>query len=181
MSQVLRDDLLRGLSVLVAGPGTGPTSLLGARLVRFAPELDETGEGGAEWVAAHGTFDALVFDAAGLSAGVEGLRAVLDAAWIACAAAANGAFIPGGRGGRIVLIAPASGELAAPAVAGLENLARTLSVEWARYAITVTALVPNPDTRAGDLADVLAFLLSPAGAYFSGTRLDLDALRQAER
>lgn len=180
MSQVLRDDLLTGLSVLVAGSGTAPESLLGAHLVRFAPKLDEAGEGGAEWVSAQDAFDALVFDAGQLDSGIDGVRAVLDAAWIACAAVANGAFIPGGRGGRIVLIAPAgdAGPFAAAAVAGLENLARTLSVEWARYGITTTAVAPAQDTSADDLADVLAFLLSPAGAYFSGTRLDLDALRR---
>jgi hypothetical protein len=30
-----------------------------------------------------------------------------------------------------------------------------------------------PDTNPEHLADVVAYLLSPAGAYFSGARLDL--------
>ena len=179
MHELLREDLLSGLSVLVAGPGGAPDSLFGAALSRFAPTLDEAGEGGARWVADQGALDALLFDAnVEIEDGVEGLRDVLDAAWIACAAAANGSFIPGGRAGRIVLVAPspAAGEMAAAALAALENLARTLSVEWARYVITITTIVPGRTSRPADVAAVVAYLLSPAGGYFSGTRLDLDAL-----
>lgn len=179
MHEALREDLLSGLSVLVAGPGEAPESLFGATLRQFAPTLDDAGEGGAAWVADQGAVDALVFDAnAEIVGGVEGLRQVLDAAWIACAAAANGSFIPEGRAGRIVLVAPApaAGEMAAAAIAALENLARTLSVEWARYAITITAIAPGQATRPADVAAVVAYLLSPAGGYFSGARLDLDPL-----
>src|SRR5579884_1881681 len=177
MTEVLRDDLLSGLSVLVAGPGECRATLLGAGLRRFEPALDETGEGGAQWVASSGGADALVFDASrGFAGGPTGLSEVLDSAWIACAAVANGAFIPSGRGGRIVLVAPpaGAGELSGAAVAGLENLARTLSVEWARYRITTVAIAPGAGTGSDELATLLGFLLSPAGAYFSGTRLDLD-------
>jgi NAD(P)-dependent dehydrogenase (short-subunit alcohol dehydrogenase family) len=101
------------------------------------------------------------------------------------------AAIEHGGGGRIVLIAPAAGrerdgagdaaeqELAAharAARAGLENLARTLSIEWARYAITTVAILPSPQTAAGELAALCGYLASPAGAYFSGCVLPLGRL-----
>lgn len=188
MSSVLREDLLAGVSALVAGPTgeatTASLSRLGARITAFAPGLDDAGEGGAAWVGERLPFDALVFDAsgwvppAGASAGSGPLQALLDEAWIATAAAANGAFIPEQRPGRIVLIAPAhrSRPGAPAAAAGLENLARTLSIEWARHRITASAVSPGPDTKPATLATLVAYLLSPAGAYFSGGRLELDAL-----
>ena len=78
-------------------------------------------------------------------------------------------------GGRIVYIAPPAdaGELAGGAQAGLENLARTLSVEWARYAITVVAIIPGERTSASEAAALTAYLGSRAGAYFSGCVFDL--------
>ena len=184
MAQVLRDDLLNGVSVLLAGSGRelGPRlESLGARTLAFAPSLDEAGEGGAAWVKEQDPLDALVFDAGRGSGGDDellALSAVLDAAWIACAAAANGAFIPSGQGGRIVLIAPPAdaGGLAVAAADALENLARTLSVEWARYGITVTCLAPGSATGEGEVATLVAFLLSRAGAYYSGSRFELDGL-----
>jgi hypothetical protein len=160
--------------VLTAGDSGGlgaALSALGAAVVAFEPVLDEAGEGGAAWVAERAPFDALVFDASDAAAGMEAARMLLDAAWIAVAAAANGAFIPRERG-RIVLIAPPG----AVAAAGLENLARTLSVEWARYGITVVALAPSAATAAETLETVVAFLLSSAGGYYSGARLELDPL-----
>ena len=60
--------------------------------------------------------------------------------------------------------------------AGLENLARTLSIEWSRHAITTVAIAPAPDTDAGELAALCAYLASPAGAYFSGCLLAPGAL-----
>jgi NAD(P)-dependent dehydrogenase (short-subunit alcohol dehydrogenase family) len=81
----------------------------------------------------------------------------------------------GERGGRIVYIAPApdAGAHAEAARAGLENLARTLSIEWARYGITPLTIAPGTDTSAGEVAALTAYLASPAGAYFSGCLLDL--------
>ncbi|HXO18740.1 MAG TPA: hypothetical protein VOA87_02320, partial [Thermoanaerobaculia bacterium] len=78
-------------------------------------------------------------------------------------------------GGRIVYLAPAAdtGEHAGAARAGLENLARTLSVEWARHAITAVTIAPGSATTAGEVARLVAYLASPAGAYFSGCLLDL--------
>ncbi len=104
------------------------------------------------------------------------LIACLDASWNVTRAVANRAFLPDGRGGRIVYLAPPAdaGEHADAARAGLENLARTLSIEWARYAITTVAIAPAAAaTATSEVAALIAYLASPAGAYFSGCQLDL--------
>ncbi len=77
--------------------------------------------------------------------------------------------------GRIVYLAPSpdAGEHAGAARAGLENLARTLSIEWARHGITTVTIAPGTATAAGEVAALVAYLASPAGAYFSGCLLDL--------
>ena len=73
-----------------------------------------------------------------------------------------------------MLLAPAAGAARTPAPpAGLENLARTLSIEWARHAITAVALAPGAGTSAPELAAARRLPASPAGAYFSGCLLDL--------
>ena len=121
---------------------------------------------------------ASVFARAGAGAGDdsarESLRVCLDVAWIATRAVVNGAFLPGERGGRIVYLAPLAdgGEHADAACAGLENLARTLSIEWARHGIGTVTIAPGVAT-AGEVAALVAYLASPAGAYFSGCLLDL--------
>jgi NAD(P)-dependent dehydrogenase (short-subunit alcohol dehydrogenase family) len=104
------------------------------------------------------------------------LRACLDASWNVTRAVANRAFLPGERGGRIVYIAPApdGSEHVDAARAGLENLARTLSIEWARHGITAVTIAPGATgAGAGEVAALTAYLASPAGAYFSGCLLDL--------
>jgi NAD(P)-dependent dehydrogenase (short-subunit alcohol dehydrogenase family) len=106
----------------------------------------------------------------------RGLRACLAAGWIVTRSVAAGALLPEGRGGRIVYLAPpaAAGEHADAARAGLENLARTLSIEWARHAITTVAIAPGrAPAAAAEVAALTAYLASPAGAYFSGCLLDL--------
>jgi NAD(P)-dependent dehydrogenase (short-subunit alcohol dehydrogenase family) len=107
------------------------------------------------------------------------LSACLDGAWQATHAVAE-ALIAAQRRGRIVYLAPpcepagaAADGLADAARAGLENLARTLSIEWARYAITTVAIAPGASTTAQQLASLCAYLASPAGDYFSGCMLDL--------
>ncbi len=79
------------------------------------------------------------------------------------------------KAGRIVYLAPApdAGAPAPAACAGLENLARTLSIEWARHGITTVTVAPGVRTTAGEVAALTAYLASPAGAYFSGCLLDL--------
>ncbi|HWD10342.1 MAG TPA: hypothetical protein VG366_00750 [Solirubrobacteraceae bacterium] len=135
-----------------------------------------------------GEIDVLVIDAAALFAaaaepaadagGREMLIGCLQASWNVTRTLVNSAFLAraaGERGGRIVYIAPApdAGAHADAARAGLENLARTLSIEWARYAITPVTIAPGTATPAGEVAALTAYLASPAGAYFSGCLLDL--------
>jgi NAD(P)-dependent dehydrogenase (short-subunit alcohol dehydrogenase family) len=105
------------------------------------------------------------------------LRACLDSAWNVTRAVVSNAFLPAGRGGRLVYIAPPAnaGEHALAARAGLDNLARTLSVEWARHDINTIAIAPGLTTPAEQVAALAAYLASPAGAYFSGCLLDLGA------
>jgi len=114
----------------------------------------------------------------------EALRVCLDGAWEASRAVANAAFIDAGRPGRIVYLAPAakssSAGDAAPSVeyadaarAGLENLSRTLSIEWARYGVTLVTIAPGERTSEAEVAALVAYLASRAGAYFSGCLLDL--------
>ncbi len=125
--------------------------------------------------------DVLVVDAAVLfgDGGLAGVRAALDGAWSEVrAVAATGWLVEdGAAGGKLVLVAPRSGagagEHAAAAAAGLENLARTLAVEWARFGVRATAVVPGPHTSDDDVAQLVAFLASAGGEYFSGCRFDL--------
>jgi NAD(P)-dependent dehydrogenase (short-subunit alcohol dehydrogenase family) len=128
----------------------------------------------------------LVVDSGGMfAAQADALIATLEASWRVTRAVANVAFIPQEAGGRIVYLAPptpAAGDRSEPgafaahadaARAGLENLARTLSIEWARYGITPVTIAPGPRTTPEELAGVVAYLASPAGDYFSGCQLDL--------
>ena len=75
-----------------------------------------------------------------------------------------------GRGGALVFVGPAPGDgtHAAGARAALENLARTLATEWARFAVTPTLVLPGEATTADEIARVVLFLVSEAGAYYSG-------------
>ncbi len=155
---------------------------------RGHPSDEQGGERAVERVLADaGAVHMLAVDGAGLfahacargrgtQAGRDALRACLDESWSVSRALANRAFLAGGRSGRIVYVAPApdAGEHAEAARAGLENLARTLSIEWARHSITTVAIAPGvtPGTD-GEVAALIAYLASPAGAYFSGCLLDL--------
>jgi hypothetical protein len=122
---------------------------------------------------------AILIDAADTfgAGGPDALRAALEQSWRAARAMAGGAMIDSEIPGRLLFIAPAPDARphAAAARAALENLARTLSVEWARFGITAVALTPGPATTYADLAELICFLVSPAGAYFSGCRFDLGA------
>jgi hypothetical protein len=132
---LLRPGLLDGRCVVVAGPATpGP---LGAAVAAAAAALGARAEPLAvdplgEEPSARGDADQLVWDGAGAFAAtgrpsVDAVRAALDGAWLALRCAAAAGWIPAGRPGRAVLLAPAPGDAhAAAARAGLENLARTL-------------------------------------------------------
>lgn len=125
----------------------------------FAQALDGAGEGAS----------------GGADAAREALRTCLDASWNVTRTVVAGAFLPDERGGRVVYLAPPAGsrEHADAACAGLENLARTLSIEWARHGITTVAIAPGASTPASEVAALVAYLASSAGAYFSGCLLDL--------
>ncbi len=122
--------------------------------------------------------NALVVDGHALFA-AAGLDGCLDGAWQATQAVVNRAFLAATDkqpvGGRIVYLAPrpGAGPEADAARAGLENLARTLSIEWARHGITVVTIAPGDSTAPGEAAALAAYLASPAGAYFSGCQLDM--------
>jgi hypothetical protein len=93
----------------------------------------------------------------------------LDEAFDAARDQAN-RWIAAERGGKVVLVAPAGD---APLQAALENLARTLSIEWARYGITPTAILPGVATTREEVGELIAFLASPAGDYYSGCSFSL--------
>ena len=174
MQEVLRDGLLENTTVLAA-PATGFTAAcgrLGAEVRTLETDLfDEDATAAAVPPCA-----ALVVDAAALfgAGGPEALRAALDATWSAVRATANAAFIPAG-GGKVVLVSPRpdAGAHAVALRAALENLARVSSIEWSRYAITPTAVLPGPESSDGEVAEIVAYLVSPAGDYFSGCLLDM--------
>ena len=123
----------------------------------------------------------LVFDAAAPFAEAAGdedelapLRRAADDAWIATRAVANAAWIePQEPGGKVILVAPRpnDGVHAEPARAALENLSRTLSIEWSRYGIRTTTITPGEEWSDEEVAGIVAYLVSPAGDYFSGARL----------
>jgi NAD(P)-dependent dehydrogenase (short-subunit alcohol dehydrogenase family) len=175
---LLRPGLLAGRVVAFGGGDAlaPPLAALGARVVVLPPhDEDETMA-----AAVPADADALVHDLRPAFE-ADGLQASLDLAWIAVRALATSAFIPDGRGGKIVLVAPPSGlgDPAAAARAAAENLARTLSIEWARHGITTVAITPGANTDDAQLAALAAYLASPAGDYFSGARLALGEVAPA--
>jgi NAD(P)-dependent dehydrogenase (short-subunit alcohol dehydrogenase family) len=167
----------------------GACAALGAQVSRCAPPLDashETQEAACEEAVVAALtqmprIDMLVVDAAAIfehahAAGSDAqLAACLQASWAVTRAVFNAAFLPEGRGGRILYLAPTegTGEHSEPACAGLENLARTLSIEWARHGVTAVTVAAGQATAVDEIAAVAAYLASPAGAYFSGCLLDL--------
>lgn len=189
---LLRPGLLDGVTVALGGGGAfGPElAALGATPATLPATLDEASaeEHARAARVAHGALDVLVHDLRPQfgAGGDDGLRAALDVAWVTIRAVANAAWIgeQAGETGKVVLVAPPPRE-EDPASAGVrgaaENVARTLSIEWARHGIRVVALTPGPATGDGELAALAAYLASPAGDYFSGTRLALGELAAGER
>ena len=155
---ILRSDVLSGVAIAVASmeaTGLGASlEALGASVSAVAlepgsldePELPEAG--------------ALVVDVSA----APSAQVALDAAWLVVRRAGE-RQIP-----KVVLIAPAGDEAAR---AGIENLARTTSIEWARFDIRIGAVLPAAGTPAEVVADFVAYLVSPAGDYFSGAALTL--------
>ena len=154
---ILRPGLLDGIRIVVAGAGP-----LGAAVEARCAALGANCAGEDAEV--------LVWDGAaafGSGSGVEGVRAALDGGWDAIRSALRDGLL-------IVLLAPPPGDAHAEAArGGLENMARTLSIEWARRGIRPVAIHPGTTTSPAEVAELVAFLASPAGAYYSGCRFDL--------
>jgi citronellol/citronellal dehydrogenase len=142
----------------------------------------------------------------------KGFRTVVElnvtGTWLMTHAAATKAFIPGG-GGKIlsVTLSPHNGMPgmvhSGAARAAVENMMRTLAIEWARFGITTCAIAAGqfatetmltkyprevveniahsiPLGRTGrpeEVAWLLAYLASPAGDFYSGTTITLDGAR----
>jgi hypothetical protein len=179
---MLRQGLLDGRAIAVAGGVAGgfapaitdALAALGARVVELDAALDE--DAAREWAEGVAGLRALVYDAASAfaSGGQDALRDTLERAWVAVRGAATGALIPAGAG-KVVLIGPRPGDgpFATATRAALENLARTLSVEWARYGVGAVAIAPGVQTADDEVAELVCFLVSPAGGYFSGCLFEL--------
>lgn len=166
-TSALRPGILDGVSVALAGGGPPGLEAELERLGALVSELPP-----------QGAVTALVFDGSPAFAegGPDGLMSLLEQAWVAVDAVA-GQLIAADAPAKVLLIAPPgnAGPQAAAARAALENLARTLSVEWARFQVTACAILPGLATTTAQLRELLAFLLSAAGDYFSGCVLELGA------
>jgi NAD(P)-dependent dehydrogenase (short-subunit alcohol dehydrogenase family) len=183
--------LLGDRRVAIAGDGGAAwetrarLQALGAEVIELPAETLADEEGATGWARDRAPLHALVLDAgAGFgSGGADALRTTMESAWRAIRAIATGALIESEGPGRLLLVAPRpdAGRHAAAARAALENLARTLSVEWARYEITAVALWPGRETTDTELTELVCFLISPAGGYFSGCRFELGSVPVAAR
>ena len=159
---IFRSGLLDGRAIAFAGAGEpieAACAALGATTHRLEVTTDEDALHAG--VAALPSLDALIADSGDL-----------EQVWTAARAAVNAAFRPASAG-KVVLVAPRAD---APARSALENLARSTSIEWARYGITTAAILPGRETAAAQVAQLAAYLVSPAGAYFSGCALTLGAV-----
>jgi citronellol/citronellal dehydrogenase len=167
----------------------------------------------------YGRIDVLVNNAGGQflapaeSITPKGFRTVIrlnvEGTWLVTHAVATKAMIPSGRGGKVfsVTLSPHNGmpgmAHSGAARAAVENLMRTLSVEWARFGIRLVALAAGqfetqtlltkypqaiverithtiPMGRMGteqEFAWLVAYLASPAGDFFSGSVITMDGAR----
>jgi NAD(P)-dependent dehydrogenase (short-subunit alcohol dehydrogenase family) len=172
---VLRDGVLAGTAIVVAGSGELGDAVRERAAPLGAVVVDRAVEPAGEEAPFEGAADVLVYD----GSAVPGIQAVLDGAWLTIRPVATAAMIDHG-GGLIVLLAPRPGGPAEEAArAGLENLARTLSVEWARFGVRPVAVLPGVETAAGEVAELVAFLASPAGGYYSGCAFTMGTVRTA--
>jgi citronellol/citronellal dehydrogenase len=166
----------------------------------------------------HGRLDLLLNNAGGQflapaeSISPKGFRTVIDlnvtGTWLMTHAAATRAFIPQNSGKIIsVTLSPHNGMPAmvhsGAARAAVENMMRTLAVEWSRFGIKTCSLAAGQfatDTfqakyppeilqhvsrsiplgrtgRSEEMAWLVAYLASPAGDFISGTTITIDGAR----
>jgi citronellol/citronellal dehydrogenase len=172
-----------------------------------------------EVLSRHGRIDVLVNNAGGqfLTAAEDitpkGFRTVIrlnvEGTWNVTHAVATKAMIPSGRGGKVISItlSPHNGMPgmvhSGAARAAVENMMRTLSIEWSRFGIRLCAVAPGQietDTyttkyppavvassaqgvplgrlgRPEEIAWTIAFLVSPAGDFISGAVVTVDGAR----
>jgi citronellol/citronellal dehydrogenase len=193
----------------------------GGRAEAFAVDIREeeaVGEMVDEIVERHGRIDVLVNNAGGQflapaeTISAKGFRTVTElnvqGTWNMTHAVATRAFIPQESGKVIsITLSPHNGMPgmvhSGAARAAVENMMRTLSVEWSRYGIRLVAVAPGqidtevfrtkyppivvetvPRTiplgrlgRPEEVAWLIAYLASPAGDFFSGAVLTLDGAR----
>jgi citronellol/citronellal dehydrogenase len=166
----------------------------------------------------HGRLDVLVNNAGGQfmspaeAITPKGFRTVIElnvqGTWLMTHAAATKAFIPQ-QGGKVlsVTLSPHNGMPgmvhSGAARAAVENMMRTLAIEWSRFDIKLCALAAGqfgtetlrtkypkvvvdnversvPIGRIGEpeeMAWLVAYLASPAGDFFSGTTITIDGAR----
>ncbi len=164
----------------------------------------------------HGRIDILVNNAGGQflapaeNITPKGFRTVirlnLEGTWLMTHTVATKAFIPSGRGGRVVSVTltPHTGLVgmahSSAARAGVEGLMRVLAIEWARFGINCVSVAPgvvatetfktkyppefleyvsgnllSPEfTSPEDLAQTIAFVVSPAGRSITGSVINVD-------
>ena len=91
------------------------------------------------------------------------VRAVVNASWVTEARATP-------RGGKVVFLAPAAdaGEHANAVGAALENAARTLSVEWARFGVRITAVRPREGAADDERAELVGLPGLAGGGLLHG-------------
>jgi citronellol/citronellal dehydrogenase len=169
-------------------------------------------------VARHGRLDVLVNNAGGQFMGPaeaitpKGFRTVIElnvqGTWLMTHAAATKAFIPQ-RSGKVlsITLSPHNGMPgmvhSGAARAAVENMMRTLSIEWARFNIKLCAVAAGqfdtevlrtkyppqvsenvaktiPLQRLGtpdEMAWIVAYLASPAGDFLTGCVITIDGAR----
>jgi NAD(P)-dependent dehydrogenase (short-subunit alcohol dehydrogenase family) len=172
--ELLRTGLLAGVEVVVArggaaGPRAAAAAARAAALGASVRELEVEPTGAEPEPEPDGRADVLLWDGEGAFAaadGVDAVRACLDGAWLAVRPVATKAMPDGGL---VILLAPGPGDAHREAArSGLENLARTLSIEWARFGVRPVAILPGSESAEAEVAELVAYLASPAGAYYSG-------------